>query len=95
MSDWKEVWNRNARKSESFSLNVLNTEECFCKLKKLMGITSLSGKEIPFRDFFNQFKRNLKEMTFSINDENYIPHSFFDVGCGTILMALLTSLSEF
>ena len=30
----------------------------------------------------NQFVENIKEMTFSI-DDNFIPKSFFDVGCGT------------
>ena len=80
MLNWMEIWNnKNVR---DFVIKKDSPEKTFMGLKNAMGVNKIGGGEISYKDFFDQFVINYREMTFSA-EEQYIPKSFFDVGCGT------------
>lgn len=60
----------------------ISVEEGFFKLKQWMGVTKIEGDGPSMDDYISQFEMNLKEMSFSL-EQDYVPQSFFDVGCGT------------
>lgn len=82
MNNWKKIWNEKGKNNAAISFDLLSTEEGFSECKRLMGITILEGTGASYDGLLAQFKENLKEMTFSL-DDNYEPESFFDVGCGS------------
>lgn len=82
MNSWKEIWNNKGKSAGKVDLEAVSMEEGFAKLKQLMGITVIDGDGPSLKGFLDQFRENLREMCFSSKGE-YMPTSFFDVGCGT------------
>ena len=83
-SGWERIWNKS-KASEYISKNEhLTDEEIFTELK-LYTNPNYEGETKPkgvYEQFVNQFKVNLREMSFSATCE-FKPESFFDVGCAT------------
>lgn len=84
VDEWKKIWNeKGALTKDDFVTNLKDTRDGFFYLKKQMGITTIGTEEEPSADgFISQFDDNYKKMV-SLNSKEFIPKSFFDVGCGS------------
>ena len=81
---WKSVWNKNSVMDHIILSGDESFPEIFMVLKDFTNPNYHGGEfdQVIYGYFSDQFETIIRELSFS-TDPNFIPASFFDVGCAT------------
>lgn len=84
MNAWKNVWNKNNVADQIKLTGEESFQEIFMELKNFTNPNYHGGVFDPekYKKFTDQFEVVLRELSFS-TDPEFVPGSFFDVGCAT------------